>query len=404
MRLVVICSHYPPLQSPESVHAMMLCEQMAEAGLDVHLLTGVLPPSVPPARGFCLHPIMSGWGWSCVRELTRACKRIEPDVILLMYIGWIYGDHPMITFAPTFLHRAIPRIRVITQFENTLGAKVKSWRSSVAWKIAAALARGRPLETTYGSLLSDSDGVIVLSDRHLDALAASCPSVRAKSTVIAAPPLLRMRLDPQGDARREARLAFGLDASDEETVVFGYFGYIYPTKGVDTLLRAFGILRSRMEGPGGVRVKLVLLGKVNPEMADDLFVLARKSGILGDVIWTGYCGEEHTASTCLRGFDAAVLPFDNGVLLNNSSFVVCAAHGLPIVTTRPPQAEGGLDEGQTLLLCPPKDPEALAHAMESVARDGSLRRRMGLAAQNLADRELSWTRVRQRTLDVLKGT
>lgn len=66
------------------------------------------------------------------------------------------------------------------------------------------------------------------------------------------------------------------------------------------------------------------------------------------------------------------------------------AHGRAVVAT----TVGGLPEavthGETGLLVPPQDPEALRDAIERLLGDAELRARLGAAARAYAERELSW--------------
>jgi glycosyltransferase involved in cell wall biosynthesis len=74
------------------------------------------------------------------------------------------------------------------------------------------------------------------------------------------------------------------------------------------------------------------------------------------------------------------------------------AHGKPVVAS----AVGGLRDlvvdGETGLLVPPRDPQALRRALERLLADGHLRRRLGAAAQTRARRDFSWERVIDSTL------
>jgi hypothetical protein len=53
----------------------------------------------PPMRQG--RPVIRDWSWTDLPRLARFIKRCRPDAITLLYSGWIYNDHPMITFAPT---------------------------------------------------------------------------------------------------------------------------------------------------------------------------------------------------------------------------------------------------------------------------------------------------------------
>src|SRR5215210_3498423 len=121
MRVLVISAAFPPMQAGEADHTLHLCQHLAARGLDVHLLTSrtsVAHRALP----FKISPLMTSWSWRDLPGFVRSLKRCSPDVVLLFYIGWIYNDHPMITFAPTISKILLPRARFITQFANAIGA------------------------------------------------------------------------------------------------------------------------------------------------------------------------------------------------------------------------------------------------------------------------------------------
>ena len=45
-------------------------------------------------------------------------RKIQPDLVLLIYTAWIYQSHPMITFAPTIVKRVLGKASFITQLET----------------------------------------------------------------------------------------------------------------------------------------------------------------------------------------------------------------------------------------------------------------------------------------------
>ena len=77
--------------------------------------------------------------------------------------------------------------------------------------------------------------------------------------------------------------------------------------------------------------------------------------------------------------------------------------GLPLVGTRVGGIPTIVRDGETGLLIPPEDAEALAAAIGSLAGDVALRRRYGAAARALAEQGFSWPSIAGRTLAVYEG-
>ena len=93
-------------------------------------------------------------------------------------------------------------------------------------------------DVTYssGTLLRDSDAVIALCERHRAMLVNELAPVGEKIKLIPSPPNLFIASNEGGIARARGRRDWAC-TPDEFIVTF--FGYLYPIKGVDTLLRAF---------------------------------------------------------------------------------------------------------------------------------------------------------------------
>ena len=81
------------------------------------------------------------------------------------------------------------------------------------------------------------------------------------------------------------------------------------------------------------------------------------------------------------------------------SAMEAAAMGLPIVATDIRGCRQVVEHGVTGILVPARDAEALADAIESLARDPGARQRMGRAAQRKARREFD----QQRVIDITLG-
>jgi len=114
-------------------------------------------------------------------------------------------------------------------------------------------------------------------------------------------------------------------------------------------------------------------------------------GISNKVTWlNGYDTDSDAASMYLYAADACVLPFDQGVTLSRSSLAAALVHGIPTITTRGEHLETPFQHEVNVLLCPPKDPDALAQAIRRVMSSPDLRLSLTEGAGQLAREWFSW--------------
>jgi len=392
VRVLVISAAFPPMRAGEATNALYLCRHLADRKLDVHVLTSQSNTAIDDSR-ITIHPIMRQWSWLEILRVGTFLKRCSPDVILLMYIGWIYNYHPMITFVPTISKRLLPRVPFVTRFESALSGAAP-WRTSrLSRAVRKAMAQWAGLENVsynFGTLLRDSDRIIVLCGHHGDVLSKEFSGLMAKTVLSPPPPNMLICPENNGAARECGRRALGVKDND---FVIAYLGYIYPRKGVETLLRAFQIVRRQ-----GNNVRLVVIGgKIEmaflkrPSYLQEMHELSRHLGIDDNVTWTGeYTWDDDQASVYLRAADACVLPFDDGVRLNNSSFSCAAAHALPIITTQGEMLEAAFVDGENVFLCPPRNPSAVADAIKLLMDNPDVCGRLRTGARNLAQEWFSW--------------
>jgi glycosyltransferase involved in cell wall biosynthesis len=402
MKLLLVAGAFPPEPLAEANHAFQLAEALAAAGHEVDVLTR--RGAVAGGSGFRVHALMPGWRWRDAPRMMRMIRDCRPDAVLMIYISFCFDDHPMATFAPTLSKRSAPGVPFVTQFENSLGVKAESCRlpTRMARRLVKSWAGATGVDYEYGTLLRDSDRVIVLSRRIEDRLAAHDPGVRTKSAFVPPAPLLRMQPDPDGAIRQHGRDRLGIRA-DEVALV--YFGFIYLSKGLETLLPAFREVRASIP-----EARLVIAGGLASHLHDErvpylegLRALATRLGIQDAVTWTGRLDwDTNDASECLRAADLCVLPFDDGISMNNSTYAAAAAHGLPVVSTRGRVLEPEFRDGENVLLCPPQDPDALARTLVRAIRDPALRSRLREGASRMAEEWFSWHGSMQRTVDALQ--
>jgi FkbM family methyltransferase len=405
---VLIISAFPPEPAPEANHALHISECLAKSGFTVHVLcrTGSIAPT---QENIFVHPVIHDWSWSDLHRIRKYVRACRPDVVLLLYLGWTYNHQPMITFLPTICQTVLPGVPCIVQFENIdVELPPRSFVSRTLRKAIELWAGGKEVHPLFGTLLRDSSRIILLSSPHRDRLARQYRLVLEKSDIIPPPPLIRRCSDHPADARKDIRQAIGCSPDD---FVLMYWGYIYPSKGVEILLEAFQIVCRHNSS-----LRLLVVGgeldfptTTERMSCSDYFQMVRqlpeKLGIAERVTWTGnFNWDSDTGSRYLYAADACVLPLDYGVTLNNSSLAAASTHGVPVIGTELLEGwDEALEHGRNIYLCPPRNPEMLAHAIRLVTENTEIRERLRVGIQHLAQEWHQWEITTTKLVRVLES-
>jgi len=146
---------------------------------------------------------------------------------------------------------------------------------------------------------------------------------------------------------------------------------MYPRKRLDDLVRAAAWLRARIPD---VRVRIIGQG---PE-AGRLRALAQALGVADTVTFVGEVPRGTLAVEYISAHCFCLPTVQEGFGL---VFAEAMAAGLAIVACRAGAVPEVVDDGRTGLLVPPRRPEELARAMESVLTNPELRARLGEAGR-----------------------
>ncbi|MBS0169867.1 MAG: glycosyltransferase family 4 protein [Nitrospira sp.] len=404
MKVLVISAAYPPMHAGEATNTYHLCRQLVEHGVEVHVLTSVGNVGTEDSR-IRVHALMRNWGWGELLQVRSFLAGCAPDAVFLMYIGLMYKFHPMVTFLPTLSKRLFPHVPFVTRYESAFVGADPSKSGIVSRlfrKLIVRWAGTSNVAYSSGTLLRDSDRVIALCERHRAMLINEWPPVKEKVALIPPPPNLFLASNVDGVARERGRKRLGLTASE---FVVTFFGYLYPIKGIETLLRAFAIVsvqrpEARLLFIGG-KVGLDVEGGAS--YFDEMQALSKDLQIDVRTIWTGaFKSQEEDASLLLHASDVCVLPFLEGVQLNNSSFASMAAHGLPIIVTRGPSMDRAIVDQENVLTCEPGDHPEVARLILEVMDHAELRARLSRGALKLTAEWFSWDTATDKTLAALR--
>ncbi len=181
------------------------------------------------------------------------------------------------------------------------------------------------------------------------------------------------------------------EAFDGEMTVTMVSRMLWP-KGVGELVEAACILRRR-----GQNTKVQLVGKPDTSsrvsVSEEQLLTWQSQGL---VDWLGY---REDVSEIWRRTHIAVLPsyYREGI---PRSLLEAAACGCPIVTTEMPGCRDVVRHGINGLLVPPRDPVAIADALEQLIKDPEMRQLMGREGRKLVEEEFTEERVVKQTLDL----
>jgi glycosyltransferase involved in cell wall biosynthesis len=145
--------------------------------------------------------------------------------------------------------------------------------------------------------------------------------------------------------------------------------FMRPEKGIQYLLEAFSILRTKR------KTELVLVGARDryPRYQRSLDAVCRRLNIEDRVKWFG-----HAVGTQMRELFHTADVFAFPSLSEGAPYVLVEARasGVPVVSTNVGGIPDSITHGYDGLLIPPKAPAAMAEAIDTIIEDGDLRRKL----------------------------
>lgn len=407
LNLTLLSAEFPPLPGGVGDYTACLAAALQTAGIGrLRVLTGYSgQPDVdrpyPVGRLPANRKGLTAWDWASLPRLAARLKGPARQVLNIQYQTGAYRMHPAINFLPLYLRLlAGPnRPKVVTTFHDL--------------RVPYLFPKAGPLrEWVNRLLLTTSDRVIVTNPAdYRQALKWGVKQARLQLVPIGS----NIEPGPRFTTTLERavfRHSLGLNDTD---FAVGYFGLANRSKGIDTLLRAFGELQ---EIDKDHTYKLVLMGGEtgqtdadNQAYARELAWLIEQSGLVGVVSRTGHRPASET-SKIFYALDAVALPFKDGASFRRGSLLAPLAHGLPVVTTRPDPDAAAVNlpgdelpppllDGQNILMVSPAAPSELAAALLKLRQAPELRERLGKGALGLS-RWFSWQSIGQGSLDLYR--
>ena len=270
--------------------------------------------------------------------------------------------------------------------------------ASLLGAFAAKLARRRSVAHVHGlntaTCFRYSDTIIAVSEKvkaHLMVQGIDAKKIRVVHNGV---DLVRF----QPIDAREAKIGLGYDPDEP---LLGVFGRLSSEKGQRVAVEAmFLIVKDPSttlphKGRGFADARLALVGEGRDR--EDLTATAEALGISGSVSFTGFMQDvREMMSAC----DVVIVPSSRG-----EGFGLVAVEAMALQRPVVASAQGGLPEivipGETGLLVPPNDPQALADAVEKLLDDTELARSLGVKGRARVEERFALGEQMRKVLSIL---
>jgi glycosyltransferase involved in cell wall biosynthesis len=305
----------------------------------------------------------------------------KPAQVILMYHSELYSNRPDINWVPIMAR--LSGVHLVTLFTSG----VKPRRSPIQDNLLRLFGLGSLLKYPVGPL-GASAKMIFYCDHSRHCLLGKDPLNLKALTEISTPPNTLTVNSPTNKSL--ARKSWVL--SDQDFLI-GYFGLLYSGKGIEYLVEAMAILKTK-----GIIAKLIVVGPHGGVTANESWNLhcqnyevalkqkASDLAIADMIIWTGFC-EESKAVQILACCDLICLPFDEGLTNLRSSFITCAQVGLPVITTLTSATDEFLqDSASGIMYIEPRNALQIAHSIASCYENREMTRKRGSMLKSFAAR------------------
>jgi glycosyltransferase involved in cell wall biosynthesis len=410
MNIGLITGEYPPMQGGIGDFTRELARALSQLGHAVHVITRTAcgddsaphqaqqtaqaSPALQRRSNVFVHPVVPHWGWRSYTYVMNVVRHFNLKVLNIQYQAAAYDLHPAINFFPvrhsfSAFEKAKPRPAVVVTFHDL--------------KVPYLFPKAGPLRDWVVTLLARRADATIATNRG-DEEELRRRGIRRVERIPIGSNISPHVSDDLGRYAWRSKLALGPD-----DFLLGFFGFFNARKGVETLVRALGLLQGANRASLRSRSTHLLfvggtLGSSDPTnraYADQIHRLIADLGLVEHVHYTGYLPEAEI-SAAFAAIDLCVLPYADGVSFHHGTLMAALAHHRPIVSTRPSIKLPELVHGENVWLVPPQDPEATASAISELSIQPERLQRLSQGAANLA-RQFRWERIAARTAELFES-
>src|SRR5437016_1816455 len=306
-------------------------------------------------------------------QLKRRFESAPPDVIYER--ASLYGT------AGVALAREL-KVPLFVELNAPLPVEQSAYRATVLGELVAQAERGALLQADAVLTVSAPLRDYVVSLGVEPGRVSVVPNGVDATLFQPSPP------DPAGRAR------WGLG----DGPVLGFVGGLRPWHGVEALPT---LLEKLMGHHPHLRLLVAGDGPQRGELERDL----RERGVARSAVFTGSVPHEDVAEL-IRQFDVALAPYprlDHPFYFSPLKLFEYVACGVPVVAAEVGQIAEVVRDGETGLLYPPGDADALVAACDRLLADPPLRRRVGEAAAKEVHTRYTWDHNAARVVELARS-
>lgn len=211
----------------------------------------------------------------------------------------------------------------------------------------------------------------------------------ANKTVLIPPGVNPSKYKP---GKSHAKKKYNLSQDSKIILFVGAMNRGHAHKGVNILLKAFSKIKIE-------DVYLILAGAGN--MIPEYKNLAQNLGISEKVTFTGFIDEESLIDL-YRGSYMLVLPTVTPAEGFGMVLIEANACGKPVIGSKIGGIKYVIKDGETGILVPPGDPEALANAMQRLLENDELAKKMGSKGRRMVEKNYTWDKTAKLTARVFE--
>jgi glycosyltransferase involved in cell wall biosynthesis len=241
-----------------------------------------------------------------------------------------------------------------------------------------------PFHHLYATL----DGLIVNSLHAQKILTDLYPELRKKTTLIypgSYTTLRHQKLISKILAKEKLKLN-----SDDQVILV--FGTIKPNKRLDWVIAALPEIIRKFP-----HTKLVVAGIPREQELAPFLKIAEQTSTSSSIVWDLNFITDEKLMWYLSAADVTIFPYE--WIYQSAAIPMAMSFGKPVVATNVGSNPEFIQDGKTGLLVPLDDPAAMAQAILTVFDNPNKAAAMGQAAAKFVEKELSWDRIAQSTLD-----